>query len=171
MRGFLISQLLYLLISKNSMKEQLSDAWQINNRMNLLLMDNISDTGMQKTLSNRGRTIYLQLAHLHNVRINWLEVCAPDISKKHAAIKKETTFNRKKLHKAFEDSANGIEELITRSWNDGGKVKNFKKGIIPLIGYFISHESHHRGNIILTLKQTGEKIPDAIKWGLWEWGK
>jgi uncharacterized damage-inducible protein DinB len=154
------------------MKEQLSEAWQINNRMNLLLMDNIPDAGMQKTLSTRGgRTVYQQLVHLHNVRINWLEVCAPDIFKKHAAIKKETLFNRKSLYRAFEDSASGIEELITRSWNDGGKVKNFKKGIIPMIAYFISHESHHRGNIILTLKQTGEKIPDAVKWGLWEWGK
>jgi hypothetical protein len=71
------------------MKEQLSDAWQINNRMNLLLMDNISDAGMQKTLSNRGRTVYLQLAHMHNVRLNWLEVCARDIFKKYPAIKKK----------------------------------------------------------------------------------
>jgi uncharacterized damage-inducible protein DinB len=40
-----------------------------------------------------------------------------------------------------------------------------------MLGYFISHESHHRGSILLTLKQCGEKIPDAVKWGLWEWGK
>jgi uncharacterized damage-inducible protein DinB len=38
-----------------------------------------------------------------------------------------------------------------------------------MLGYFISHESHHRGNILLTLKQSGEKISDAVKWGLWEW--
>jgi hypothetical protein len=50
------------------MKEQLLDAWRINNRMNLLLMDNITDTGMQKTLSTRGgRTVYTQLVHVHNV--------------------------------------------------------------------------------------------------------
>ncbi|MCY7311772.1 MAG: hypothetical protein LH619_13430 [Chitinophagaceae bacterium] len=33
-----------------------------------------------------------------------------------------------------------------------------------------NHESHHRGNIQLTLKQSGEKIPDAVKSGWWEWG-
>jgi len=154
------------------MKEQLFNAWRINNRMNLLMMDNITDTGMQKTLSTRGgRTVYLQLVHVHNVRMGWLEVCANDIFKKYKALNKEAAYNRKVLRKAFEDSAVGIEELFARSWGNNGKVKSFKSGLIPMLGYFISHESHHRGNILLTLKQCGEKIPDSVKWGLWEWGK
>jgi uncharacterized damage-inducible protein DinB len=154
------------------MKEQLLNAWRINNRMNLLMMDNITDTGMQKTLSTRGaRTVYLQLVHVHNVRMGWLEVCAKDISKKYKALNKEAAYDRKSLRIAFEDSAAGLEELFALSWDDGGKVKSFKTGLIPMLGYFISHESHHRGNILLTLKQCGEKIPDTVKWGLWEWGK
>ncbi|MDP4261498.1 MAG: DinB family protein [Bacteroidota bacterium] len=154
------------------MKEQLVDTWQINNRMNILVIDNITDTGMEKTLSARGgRTVYQQFVHMHNVRMTWLETCAGDIFKKYKAIDKEAPFNRKALRKAFEDSAKGIEELIRRSWDDGGKVKSFKKGILPFTGYLVSHESHHRGNILLTLKQCGEKIPDSVKWGLWEWGK
>ena len=106
-----------------------------------------------------------------NVRMKWLEICAKDIFSKYSVLNKESAFDRKALRKAFEDSAKGIEELLSRSWDDGGKVRGFKKGVIPMLGYFISHESHHRGSIILTLKQTGEKIPDAIKWGLWDWGK
>ena len=154
------------------MKDQLIDTWQINNRMNLLLMDNISDAGMQKSLSTRGgRTVYLQLVHMHNVRMQWLEICAKVIFKKYKALDKEAAFDRKALRKAFEDSAKGIKELFARSWDDGGKVKGYKKGVIPMLGYFISHESHHRGNILLTLKQSGERIPDTVKWGLWEWGK
>lgn len=154
------------------MKKQLLETWQIHNKMNLLLIDSISDTGMQKTLSTRGgRTICQQFIHVHNVRMQWLEICSKDIFSKYKVLDKEATFNRKELRKAFENSAKGIEELLSRSWDDGGKVKSFKKGVIPLLGYFISHESHHRGNILLTLKQCGEKIPDAVKWGLWEWGK
>ena len=152
------------------MKEQLLETWRINNRMNLLLMDNITDTGMQKTLSTRaGRNVHQQLVHVHNVRMQWLEICANNIFKKYNPLNKEAGYERRVLRKAFEDSANGIEELFDQSWENGGKVKGFKKGVIPLLGYFISHESHHRGNIILTLKQSGEKIPDTLKWGLWEW--
>lgn len=167
MKGFFIFAL-----QTNCMKEQLLAAWQTHHKMNLLLIDNITDAGMQKTLSTRGgRRVYEQFIHIHNVRVQWLEVCAKDIYKKYKVLDKEAAFDRKGLRKAIEDSAKGIEELLSRSWDDAGKVKGFKKGVIPMLGYFISHESHHRGNILLTLKQSGEKIPDTVKWGLWEWGK
>lgn len=154
------------------MKEQLADTWNTHHKMNLLLIGNTTDTGMHQTLSTRGgRTVYLQWVHVHNVRMQWLEICAKDIWKKYKVLDKEDPFDRKALKKALDDSAKGIEELLVRSWDEGGKVKGFKKGVLPLLGYFISHESHHRGHILLTLKQSGEKIPDAVKWGLWEWGK
>lgn len=154
------------------MKEQLLEAWHTHTRMNNLLIDNITDTGMQKTLSTRGgRTIYQQLIHLHNVRMQWLEICAKDIFKQYKVLDKDAGFDRKLLKKSLEDSGKAIAALLEKGWDDGGKVKGFKKGVLPLLGYFISHESHHRGNILLTLKQSGEKIPDTVKWGLWEWGK
>lgn len=154
------------------MKEQFLETWRIHHRMNLLLIQNITDGGMQTSLGSRGgRTVYLQFVHLHNVRMQWLEGCAKDIFSKYKALAKETPLNRSTLLKALDDSAKGLEELFSRSWDEGGKIKGFRKGLLPLISYFISHESHHRGNIMLTLKQSGEKIPDKVKWGLWEWGK
>jgi uncharacterized damage-inducible protein DinB len=154
------------------MKQQLIDTWQINNKMNLLFIDNVDDQGMQQTLSTRGgRTIYLQLVHVHNVRLGWMEVAAKDIFKKYKQLDKEAPYDKKLLRKSFEESSNAIEEFIERSWNQGGKVKGFKKGLIPMIGYFIAHEAHHRGHAMLTLKQCGVKIPEVLKWGFWEWDK
>ncbi|MEQ1676083.1 MAG: DinB family protein [Chitinophagaceae bacterium] len=154
------------------MKDQLLDTWRIHHQMNILLIENTTDTGLQKTLSTRGgRTVYQQWVHVHNVRMQWLEICAKDIFRKYKSLDKEAPFSKKMLQKALDDSAKGIEELLSKSAADGGKVIGFKKGVIALLGYFISHESHHRGSILLTLKQTGEKIPDAVKWGLWEWNK
>lgn len=153
------------------MKEQLLETWQINQRMNLLLFSNISDEGFQKTLSNRGgRTIFQQWIHIHNVRIQWLEICSRDISPGNV-LSKDMPFDKTLLVTALEGSSEGISRLLLRGWENAGIVKGFKKGVIPLLGYFISHESHHRGNMLLTLKQLGEKIPDTVKWELWEWGK
>lgn len=38
------------------------------------------------------------------------------------------------------------------------------------LGYLISHESHHRGQILLTQKQNGELPSKKTLFGLWEWG-
>jgi len=153
-------------------KEQLINTWHIHHRMNILLINNTTDAGMQKTLSQKGgRTIFQQWIHIHNVRMQWLEITSKDIFAKCTVLDKAMSFNRNLLIKNLDASAEGLTQLTGNSWDNDGKVKGFKKGIIPLIGYFISHESHHRGNILITLKQCGEKLPDALKWGLWEWGK
>jgi uncharacterized damage-inducible protein DinB len=53
---------------------------------------------------------------------------------------------------------------------DSGKVKNFKPGVVAFLGYVIAHESHHRGQIILSLKQSGHSVSKKVGYGIWEWG-
>jgi uncharacterized damage-inducible protein DinB len=100
-----------------------------------------------------------------------LEVVGKEISKKNKQLDKDEPYNKKHLRKSFEESAEAIKEFIDISWEQGGKVKSFKKGLITFIAYFIAHEAHHRGNAMLTLKQSGIKVSDKLKWGLWEWDK
>ena len=56
------------------LREELLEAWRTKNRINLFLIDRISDEGMKSTLSKRGgRNVVRQFTHLHNMRVWHLE--------------------------------------------------------------------------------------------------
>lgn len=154
------------------MKDQVLEAWFVNNRINLMLIDKISNDGMNCTLSKHGgRTVALQFVHLHNVRCRWLEVIARDLLKNIEMIDKEKPVVKKDLKKSFEQSADAIAEAIKRSLQNDGRVKGYKRSVFTMMGYFISHDSHHRGSILLTLKQCGHKIDQQTQYSIWEWDK
>ena len=150
---------------------QLKEMWNINNRINILLIKELDAKVLQISSSPRGRNIEAQFAHLLNVRISWLEVANKELAKKLKKIPKDEKIGKEKLIKTFSDNGKIFEKFIESAIEKGGKVSGFKRGIIPFLGYIVSHEAHHRGNILLTLKQHGIKLDEKTKWGMWEWDK
>lgn len=155
----------------DNMKQQLLSTWNIHNNKNLLLIHALDKESLQQSSSNRSRTVGQQLVHMHNVRLSWLEHVAKSIYDKSLLLDKNLHPDATTLAAAFEQSAEKINDVIHNSWEKEGKLPSFKTGLIPFIGYLISHESHHRGNILLTLKQKGIKLPDAVSFGLWQWDR
>jgi hypothetical protein len=100
----------------------------------------------------------------------WLKQAAPELLGKLAKIEKEQAINKPALENALKDSAIAIGMLLLTSVQSGGKIKGFKPHVTAFLGYLISHESHHRGQIALSLKQSNHPVSKKISFGMWEWG-
>jgi uncharacterized damage-inducible protein DinB len=146
----------------------LVETWQIHDRINLYLLDAVDPASLDSHSASKGRSVGEQFAHIHNVRLMWLKSAAPDLLAGLAKV--EQPNDKKLLKKSLTDSGAAIGMLLTNSLEADGKIKGFKPHAAAFLGYLISHESHHRGQIILALKQSGHPIDKKIAYGIWEWG-
>jgi uncharacterized damage-inducible protein DinB len=152
------------------LESQLIDTWNINNRINLYLLEAIPPGALNDVSASKGRTVAQQVAHIHNVRLMWLKASAPELLEGLERIEKETVADKKLLARGLKESGKAMETLLKKSLENEGRVKGFKPHVTAFLGYVIAHESHHRGQIALSLKQSGHILDKKVAFGIWEWG-
>ncbi len=153
------------------MDTQVLDTWRIHNRINLYLLDAVAPEALQGTPTGmKGRSVGEAFAHMHNVRLMWLQSAAPDLLPGLTKLEKTLVADKEALRQALTASGGAIETLLQRGMSAGGKIKGFKPHAVAFMGYMVSHESHHRGEIGLLLSQMGYRIDKKVDYGMWEWG-
>jgi uncharacterized damage-inducible protein DinB len=148
--------------------KQIIETWEIHNRINLYLLDSIKEEHLADISASKGRNVGEQFAHIHNVRLMWLKVANPDLLNGQTKIEK-AEITKKLLTAELTKSATAITALLQNGFEQG-KIKGFKPHPVAFFGYLISHESHHRGQIMLCIKQSGHPVDQKVQYGLWEWG-
>jgi uncharacterized damage-inducible protein DinB len=78
--------------------------------------------------------------------------------------------DRERLKAALSDSGQRIEEFLAAAAAGTGP-RGFKKGLLTTSAYFIAHESHHRGSILITLKECGHKVDQEAQYAIWDWDR
>lgn len=145
------------------------ETWLISDRMNNFLLKDIKHENLSDRSATKGRSVGEQFAHIHNVRLLWLKVAMPELLDGLTKIEKENNITKELLGKELTKSAEAIAQLLENGLTTG-RIKGFKPHSEAFLGYIIAHEAHHRGQIILILKENGHMPDKKILYGLWEWG-
>jgi len=148
--------------------KQLIETWEINHKLDLYLLNAIEEEHLSSISLSKGRTVAEHFAHIHNVRLMWLKEGMPGLLTTVEKIEKEKV-TKKILIEQLQKSSNAISSMLEIAIKEG-KLKGFKPHPTAFLGYIISHESHHRGQIVLCMKQAGHPVDKKILFGLWEWG-
>ena len=167
-------------MSRSFDTEMLLDAWRTNNRVNIFLFKNLPRElwGVPIPGASR-RTVRMIGGHIHNARCMWIKT----LGKEHGIVVPQAV-NRQKvgpreLIPALNRSSRGMISLLKLGLDNDGTLppsksyvwRNLPLDVAHVLTYFVAHEAHHRGQIVMLARQLGYRLPVEIAGGLWHFAK
>ncbi len=153
-------------------------AWRTNNRVTVSLVAHLPVALWEVAVPGAPRrTIRAIAAHLHNARCSWVKTLGREHGIPAPPRVDHRRVARRELVAALKRSSDGIEALLKLGLASQGEVppskgyvwRNLSLDVTHVLTYFVAHEAHHRGQIVMVARQTGQRLPRTIVDGLWQW--
>ncbi len=152
------------------METQILDVWRIHSRIDLYVLNAVPPEALSGASASKGRSVGQMFAHIHNVRLMWLKEAAPELMDGLTKVENENATDKALLRRSLEASGSAVEALAEKGLQPGGRIKGFKPHATAFLGYLVSHEAYHLGEIGMTLAQSGHPLDRKTAYGMWEWG-
>jgi uncharacterized damage-inducible protein DinB len=156
----------------------LIDAWRTNARVTSLLVESLPRPLWESPIPGIPRRTVRGIAgHLHNSRASWTRTLGREHGITAPALVNVHRVTQRELIAALRRSADGIEAVLQLGIDAGGVVppskgyvwRNLPLDVGHVLAYFVAHEGHHRGQLVMAARQLGERLPSDVVNGLWQW--
>jgi len=166
------------LMSDPDLEETILGAWRTNNRITTSLIQHVPDHLWTAPLPGaERRTVRMIAAHLHNARSRWIKTLGGEHGIVRPPLVDMGAITRRELVSALKASSTGIESLLALGLANDGRIppskayvwRNLALDVGHVLTYFVAHEAHHRGQIVMVARQLGRRLPQSVTNGLWWW--
>ncbi|HAS47222.1 MAG TPA: hypothetical protein DCS93_42460 [Microscillaceae bacterium] len=146
-------------------KKDLLDAWHLNTKVTLYLLENIEPEWLPLKLQGKGRSIGEQFVHINNIRSYWIGKVGTKedlkIDKKYGKDKVQILTS---LTLSGAKMANTLQEIL-----DQEDITGYKPHPLAFYSQMIAHEAHHRGQVMAAITRNDLPISKSVNFGLWNW--
>jgi uncharacterized damage-inducible protein DinB len=166
--------------SRLALRDTLVPAWRTTNRVTVFLIEHLpAELWAASVPGAPRRTVRMIAGHIHNARCTWIKT----LGKEHGiAVPKPVDRRRvgpKQLVRALNRSSRGMVSLLQLGCDHGGMIppsssyswRNLPLDVGHVLAYFVAHEGHHRGQVVMLARQLGCPLPTEVTAGLWQWSQ
>ena len=167
-----------LLVNGGDFTQSVVAAWRTSNGVTVTLVRHIPDPIWTAPIPGVARkSIAMICGHLHNARCAWLRTLGQPHGIAVPAAVDRRTVARRQLVAALDRSSRAMEELLRFGCLHDGQIpptpkyvwRNLALDVGHVLTYFVAHEAHHRGQIVMVARQLGTRLPADVTNGLWQW--
>jgi uncharacterized damage-inducible protein DinB len=162
------------------LRDTILNTWRTSNRVTVFLIEHLPPELWAATVPGAPRrTIRMIAGHLHNSRCMWIKTLGQIQGVPVPRSVDRRRVERRELVPALHRISRGILHLLTLGCEQGGSIaapstytwRNLPLDVGHVLGYFVAHEAHHRGQIVVVARALGYRLPAAVTGGLWQWTK
>lgn len=160
--------------------EMLLDAWRTNNRVTVFLVGHLPSELWKATVPGAPRrTVRMIAGHIHNSRCMWIKTLGKEFGIAVPRAVDRHKVRPRELIAALDQSSRGIIKLLKLGCDRGGRIpvssayswRNLPLDVGHVLTYFVAHEGHHRGQIVMLARELGHRLPVEVTSGLWHFTK
>ena len=164
--------------AEDALRASVLGAWSTSNLTTIGLIEALPDAVWTSAIpGSPRRTLRMLGGHLHNSRCMWLKTLGRPLGLEVPPSVDRRRVTRTQLVRALKESGRAMADLLALGLDRGGRIpatpayrwRNLPLDVGHVLAYFVAHEGHHRGQIVLVARQLGHRLPAEATAALWQW--